>query len=157
MKYFHFGVWSISYNCLHDTTRNETHCGCYFIAVILTEMKFHFGWWNTMETLPDIKSYETSKFEWTIDDSWIENIISTPIWATIFFIIIIIFFFEVSALLDVRHCPKLLSCAISRKTNDATFRKWQKPYFHTEFGGRGMSLTSSSSQTLFVAIILCNF
>ena len=46
-----------------------------------------------METLPDIKSYETSKFEWTIDDSWIENIISTPIWATIFFIIIIIIIF----------------------------------------------------------------
>ena len=24
---FHFGVWSISYNCLRS--RNETHCGCY--------------------------------------------------------------------------------------------------------------------------------
>ena len=27
-------------------------------------------------------------------------------------------FLEASALLDVRHCPKLQSCAISRKTND---------------------------------------
>ena len=34
---------------------------------------------------------------------------------------------EVSALLDVRHCPKLQSCAISRKTNDATLSKWEKP------------------------------
>ena len=29
-------------------------------------------------------------------------------------------------LLDVRHFPKLQSCAISRKTNDPTLRKWQK-------------------------------
>ena len=36
----------------------------------------------------------------------------------------IFFFFEVLALLDVRHCPKLQSCAISRKTTDATLRKW---------------------------------
>ena len=33
------------------------------------------------------------------------------------------FFWEVSALLDVRHCPKLQSCAISRKSNDTTLRK----------------------------------
>ena len=26
---------------------------------------------------------------------------------------------EISALLDIRHCPKLQSCAILRKTNDA--------------------------------------
>ena len=43
MKYFHVGVWSFSYNCLHDTTRNGTHCVYYFIAVTLTEMKFYFG------------------------------------------------------------------------------------------------------------------
>ena len=43
MKYFHFGVWSTSYNSLHDITRNEIHCGCHLIAVILTEMQFHFG------------------------------------------------------------------------------------------------------------------
>ena len=42
------------------------------------------------------------------------------IWATTFFL-------EVSALLDVRHCPKLQSCAISWKTNDANLRKWGKP------------------------------
>ena len=42
-KNFLFGVWSISYNYLHDTTQNETHCECHFIAVILTKMKFHFG------------------------------------------------------------------------------------------------------------------
>ena len=29
-------------------------------------------------------------------------------------------------LLNVRHCPKFQSCAISRKTNDATLRTWQK-------------------------------
>ena len=48
----------------------------------------------------------------------------------------IIFFwsFEVSALLDVRHCLKLKSCVISRKTNDATLRKSQKPSFRTQFG-----------------------
>ena len=36
------------------------------------------------------------------------------------------FFFEASALLDVRYYPKLQSCALSRKTNDANLRKWQK-------------------------------
>ena len=36
------------------------------------------------------------------------------------------FFLEVSVLLEVRRCPKLQSCAISRKTNDANLRKWQK-------------------------------
>ena len=42
MKYCQFGVWLISYNCLHEIPLNETHCGCYFISVILREMKFHF-------------------------------------------------------------------------------------------------------------------
>ena len=32
-------------------------------------------------------------------------------------------FFDVSALLDVRYCSKLQSCAILRKTNDANLRK----------------------------------
>ena len=36
------------------------------------------------------------------------------------------FFLEVSALLDVRNCPKLQSCAILRKPNYANLRKWQK-------------------------------
>ena len=35
-------------------------------------------------------------------------------------------FFEVFAQLDVRQCPKLHSCSISRKTNDANLRKWRK-------------------------------
>ena len=52
VKYFHFGVWSISYNCLHDKNRNETHCGCYFIVVILTEMKFNLGWKNLCKHYP---------------------------------------------------------------------------------------------------------
>ena len=60
-----------------------------------------------------------SKFEWTLDNIRIEKIIYAPIWATKSLL-------EVSALLDVRHCANLQSCAISRKTNDATL-KWQKP------------------------------
>ena len=35
-------------------------------------------------------------------------------------------YFDVSALLDVRHCPKLESCAISTKTNDANSKKMAK-------------------------------
>ena len=62
----------------------------------------------------------TSKFEWTLDDIRIEKIISAPIPAKNSFL-------EVSALLDVRHCPKLKSCAMSRKYKDATLRKLQKP------------------------------
>ena len=30
MKYFQFGVWSISYNCLLAIPRNETHCGLFW-------------------------------------------------------------------------------------------------------------------------------
>ena len=60
-----------------------------------------------------------------LDDIRIEKIISTPIWATFIIIIIIIiiylFIFEVAASIDFRHCPKLQSCTISRKTNDATW------------------------------------
>ena len=37
------------------------------------------------------------------------------------------FFGDFTALLDVRHCPKLQSCTISRKTNDANLIQWQKP------------------------------
>ena len=40
MKYFQFVVWSISYYCLHELTRSETHGASYFNAVILTEIKF---------------------------------------------------------------------------------------------------------------------
>ena len=62
---------------------------------------------------------KTSKFEWKLYDIRIEKIISDPISATKLFL-------EVPALVAVRQCPKLQSCAISRKTNDATLRKWQK-------------------------------
>ena len=75
----------------------------------------------------NIESGKTSKFEWTLNHIRIEKIIAAPIWATKLFL-------EVSVLLDVRHCAKLQSCAIYRKTNDATSRKWQKPQFHTQFG-----------------------
>ena len=44
-----------------------------------------------------------------------------------------IIFFKVSALQDVRHCPKLQYCAISRKTNDVIMRKWQKSWFRARF------------------------
>ena len=58
VKYFHFGVWSISYNCLQDTNRNETHCGCYFIVVFWQKWNFilgdkilckHYPKWNHMK------------------------------------------------------------------------------------------------------------
>ena len=42
--------------------------------------------------------------------------------------------FEVSALLDVRHCPKLQSCATSRKANDAYLKNSKNPYFEPNFG-----------------------
>ena len=57
----------------------------------------------------------------------LENLISAPIWACSALIWAKKFFLEVSALLDVRYCPKLQSRAISRKTNNANLRKWQKP------------------------------
>ena len=66
------------------------------------------------------KTIITNKFEWTLNNIRIEKISQAPIWATKFFL-------EVSDILDVRHCPKLESCTISRKTNDATLTKWQKP------------------------------
>ena len=31
--------------------------------------------------------------------------------------------------LPLRHCPKLQSCAITRKTNDKNLKKWQRTYF----------------------------
>ena len=75
---------------------------------------------------------KTSKFEWMLDNIRTEKIILAPIWAAKFFL-------EVSALLDVRYCPKLQSCAISRKTNDATLRKCGGP----EIFAMGFTSTSS--------------
>ena len=73
------------------------------------------------QPLFQVLSLTTSKFEWTLDNIRIEKIISAPILPAKFFL-------EVSALLAVRHCPKLQSWAISEKTNDGILRKWQKPY-----------------------------
>ena len=89
---------------------------------------FHFDLWSIC--------VKKSKFDWAFNDITIENIISSPIWTTesqnrLF---VCLFVFEVSALLDVRHCPKLQFCAISKKTNNATLRKWQKPSFQIKFG-----------------------
>ena len=46
------------------------------------------------------------------------------------------FLFEISALLDVRYCPKLLSCAMPRKTNDANLRKSKNLISGTILGPR---------------------
>ena len=80
MKHFHFAVWLISYNCLDDTIRNETHCECHFIAVILTEMKFisgdkisckHYPKWNHVKgnicaCFYFIKTKKTGFTEWAV-------------------------------------------------------------------------------------------
>ena len=87
-----------------------------------------------------------------LNDNRTENTISATIWVTIFF-----FFFLVLALLDVRNCPKLQSCATSSKINDATLRKWQKPYPAGALKIFFMSFTSTSRQAMSQAIILCNF
>ena len=58
-----------------------------------------------------------NKFDWTPKQYFWSQF--GPVRTTIFFL-------EVPALLDVRHCPKLQSCAISRKTNDANSIKWRK-------------------------------
>ena len=94
---------------------------------------------------------KTSNFEWTLDGIWIQRIISAPIWATNFF--------WVSALRDVRHCPKLQSCALSRKTDDVTLRKWARFWpIWRKFGPSVFftGFTSTNNETLFEAIILCN-
>ena len=76
--------------------------------------------------LPDIQAapfeinLRTSKLEWPLNDIRIEKSILVPIWDTNPFL-------EVSGLLNYRHCLKLQSCTLSRKTNDATLRKLQKP------------------------------
>ena len=70
----------------------------------------------------DIHNEQKTLFDWTLDDIRIEKIISAPIWACQALIWVTKHFLEISAL-HVTHCPKLLSCAISRKTNDANLRK----------------------------------
>ena len=68
----------------------------------------------------------------------------------------------VISLLDVRHCCKLSLYAISRKTDNPNLRKWQKPIFRPNFGPFGpknffADFTSTRSQTLLLAIVVCNF
>ena len=87
-----------------------------------------------------------SKFEWTPNNIRIETIISAPIWS------------KVLALLDVRH-PKLQSFQYQGKLNNGNLRKWQKPWFRTQFGAPEIffvGFTSTSSYTMFQAIILWN-
>ena len=93
---------------IESTIQNSSWC-LIIIAVILI----------TGKTNVFLYFIKTSKFEWKLDDIRMEKIISATILATKYFL-------EVSALLDIRHYPKLQSCAISRKYNDATLRKWQK-------------------------------
>ena len=93
---------------IESTIQNSSWC-LIIIAVILI----------TGKTNAFLYFIKTSKFEWKLDDIRMEKIISATILATKYFL-------EVSALLDIRHYPKLQSCAISRKYNNATFRKWQK-------------------------------
>ena len=93
---------------IESTIQNSSWC-LIIIAVILI----------TGKTNAFLYFIKTSKFEWKLDDIRMEKIISATILATKYFL-------EVSALLDIRHYPKLQSCAISRKYNNATLRKWQK-------------------------------
>ena len=93
---------------IENTIQNSSWC-LIIIAVILI----------TGKTNAFLYFIKTSKFEWKLDDIRMEKIISATILATKYFL-------EVSALLDIRHYPKLQSCAISRKYNNATLRKSQK-------------------------------
>ena len=56
----------------------------------------------------------------------LENLILAPIWACWDLTWVKKVFLKRSALLDVFHCPKLQSCAISKKTKDTNLRKWRK-------------------------------
>ena len=83
-------------------------------------------WWVLVKR--GCKVGQTSKFECMLDNTRMEKIISVAICTTIFF--------EVSALLDVRHCPKLQSYAISRKTSDATWENGKNPNFGSNLGAQ---------------------
>ena len=62
---------------------------------------------------------KSSTLEWTLNNIRIEKIISAPIWTTNIF-------WRFSLYLDLRHCPKLQSCAISRKNNQPNLKKMTK-------------------------------
>ena len=70
---------------------------------------------------------KTSKFEWILDNIRIEKII-WPKFGPQNFVL------DVLTLLDVRHCLKLQSCEILRKTNEPHLRKQQKTDFQPDFG-----------------------
>ena len=118
---------------IESTIQNSSWC-LIIIAVILI----------TGKTNAFLYFIKTSKFEWKLDDIRMEKIISATILATKYFL-------EVSALLDIRHYPKLQSCAISRKYNDATLRKWQKTLTFVSW------VLPLLLFRQWVSIILCNF
>ena len=67
----------------------------------------------------------TSKFGWILDDIRKEKIISATIWATTFWGF---------ALLDIRQCPKLQSCAISKKLKMQPWENSKNPNFGYNLG-----------------------
>ena len=72
---------------------------------------------NYRKVKVDKTSVEASKSEWMLDNIRIEKIILAPNLGHKKL------FMEVSALLDVRHCPKLRFCKVSKKITNATMRK----------------------------------
>ena len=84
---------------------------------------------------------KTSKLDWTFNNIGIEKIILIDICSRIFYLFFILFF-EVSAVLDVRYCPKPQSCEISRKTNGVILRKWQTLISSSVWGAQFFSWVS---------------
>ena len=76
---------------------------------------------------PTMVFNKTSKFEWILDNIRIEKII-WPKFGPQNFVL------DVLTLLDVRHCLKLQSFEILRKTNEPHLRKQQKTDFRPDFG-----------------------
>ena len=60
-------------------------------------------------------------------------------------------FLEVSVWLDVRHCPKVQSWAISRKTNDANSKNGEKRHFRHNLVPLGLN----SGHHFFLKLWLC--
>ena len=60
MKYFHFGIWSIFYNCLHDATRNETRCRFYCGHFERNEISFQVTKYHVNATRNETIWKETS-------------------------------------------------------------------------------------------------
>ena len=68
---------------------------------------------------------ETDNFDWVLHNIRIQKIILATTWVLSPNLGHKVFL-EISALLNVRRCPKLQSCAISRKTNYVNLGKWQE-------------------------------